>query len=157
MPSAVKVEHINPFVRATMETFNSMVKIEAKPGKPVLKKDTKLHADVSGIIGLSGGAKGSVALSFPRITALKSVSAFGGMKVLALDDLVVDAIGELANIIAGAAKKDLSQYRINISLPTVVLGEGHELGGPKDILPMVVPFETGLGGFNLLVSFKSET
>lgn len=157
MPSAVKVEHINPFVRAAMETFSSMIRTEARPGKPALKQDTKLRADVSGIIGLSGGAKGSVALSFPRITALKAVSAFGGVKVLALDETVVDAIGEIANIIAGSAKKDLSQYRINISLPTVVMGDGHELGGPKDIIPMVVPFETGLGGFNLLVSFKSET
>jgi chemotaxis protein CheX len=157
MASVVKVEHINPFVKATMETFQSMVKTEAKPGKPMLKKDAKLHADVSGIIGLSGGAKGSVALSFPRITALKVVSEFGGMKVVTMDDTVVDAIGELANIIAGAAKRDLTQYKINISLPTVVMGDGHELGGPKDIVPMVVPFECGLGSFNLIVSFKSET
>jgi chemotaxis protein CheX len=156
MASTVRVEHINPFVVATMETFRTMMKTEIRPGKVTLKKDSKLLSDVSGIIGLSGGAKGSVILSFPRIAALKVVSEFVGMKVLALDDMVTDAIGELANIVAGAAKRDLAQYKINISLPTVVIGAGHEVGGPKDIIPMLVPFETPFGEFSLIVSFKSE-
>src|SRR5690606_21185875 len=121
MASMVKVEHVNPFINATIETFKSMVNCEAKPGKVFLLKTGKVHFDVSGIIGLSGGARGTVALSFPRITALKVVTSFGGMKVLALDDIVTDAIGELANIVAGAAKKHLSQYKISISLPTVVV------------------------------------
>ena len=155
MAVPVKVEHINPFLRATMETFQTMVKTTIQPGKISLKKEAGLHADVSGIIGLSGGAKGTVALSFPRITALKVVSEFGGMKVLALDDTVVDAIGELANIVAGAAKKELAAFKIDISLPTVVMGDNHELGGPKDIIPMLVPFESKLGSFTLIVSFKS--
>jgi chemotaxis protein CheX len=157
MSSPVRVEHINPFVVATMETFASMLSTDIKPEKVTLKKDSKLLADVSGIIGLSGGAKGSVILSFPRITALKVVSAFAGMKVVALDDVVTDAIGELANIVAGAAKRDLAQYKISISLPTVVMGSGHEVGGPKDIIPMLVPFITPFGEFSLIVSFKSES
>lgn len=157
MAGGIKAEHINPFLRSTKETFLSMVKVDARAGKIALKLDDKFYADVSGIIGLSGGAKGSVALSFPRITALKVVTAFGGVKVMSLDETVVDAIGELANIIAGAAKRDLARYRINISLPTVVVGTHHELGGPSDIRPMVVPFESPLGPFNLIVSFRSES
>jgi len=157
MASMVKVEHVNPFINATIETFKSMVNCEAKPGKVFLLKTGKVHFDVSGIIGLSGGARGTVALSFPRITALKVVTSFGGMKVLALDDIVTDAIGELANIVAGAAKKHLSQYKISISLPTVVVGENHEVAGSKDVIPMAVPFECGFGAFLLIVSFKSES
>jgi chemotaxis protein CheX len=157
MIAAVKVEHVNPFVVATMETFKSMVKSEAKPGKPTLVKDNKTQFDISGIIGLSGGAQGTVSLSFPKIACLKIVSAFGAMKAVALDEDVVDAVGELANIIAGAAKKDLAQYNINISLPTVVMGDNHQLAAPRNVIPMAVPFECALGNFNLVVSFKSET
>lgn len=156
MAAPVKVEHINPFVSATVETFKSMLRAPVTPGKLMLIKGNKLQSDISGIIGLSGGAKGSIILSFPRITALKAVTEFIGEKVLAIDETVKDAIGELANIVAGAAKKDLTQYKISISLPTVIIGDGHEVQGGKDVIPMAVPFESQFGPFYLIVSFKSE-
>ncbi|MDB5103443.1 MAG: CheC domain protein [Fibrobacteres bacterium] len=155
MGASVRVEHINPFIEATVRTFQTMVYSDAHAGKVVLMPGAGLRADVSGIIGLSGMAKGSVSLSFSRITALKVVSAFVGARVLALDDTVTDAIGELASIVAGAAKSELSQYRIQISLPSIILG-GHELAGPGDVVPMVVPFQCPQGTFNLVVRFKSE-
>lgn len=152
----LRVEHINPFINATMETFSTMVKSEIKPGKiGLVAKEAGPPPDVSGIIGLSGGARGTVILNFPRITALKVVSSFVGSRVLALDDTVTDGIGELANIIAGAAKRNLAQFNIQISLPSVVLGKDYELAGPKDIVPMAVPFQSGLGFFTLVVRFKS--
>jgi chemotaxis protein CheX len=156
MISPLRVEHLNPFLRATIDTMKSMVKVDAVPGKVTLMRREEERFDVSGIIGLSGGARGTVSLCFPRITALKVVSAFAGMRILALDDDAVDAVGELANIIAGAAKSHLSQYHIQMSLPSVVLGENHELTGPKDIIPMAVPFATPHGAFKLIVRFKSE-
>jgi chemotaxis protein CheX len=156
MVRSVKVEHINPFINATVRTFQTMVYSDAKPGKVGLAQDAAIRFDVSGVIGLTGMAKGSVALSFPRITALKVASAFVGMRVLALDDVATDAIGELANIIAGAAKSELSQYSIQISLPSIILGDSHEITGPRDIVPMVVPFQCPQGGFNLVVRFKSQ-
>lgn len=156
MATAVKVEHINPFLKASIETFRSMVRCEIKPGKIRLKSAAKAYFDISGIIGLSGGAKGSVILSFNRLTALKVVSAFGGIKVVTLDDMVVDAIGELTNIVAGSAKKDLMQYKISISLPSVVLGTDHTLNAHSDIVPLMVPFESPFGNFALIVCFASD-
>jgi chemotaxis protein CheX len=156
MPSPVKVEHINPFVSATIETFKSMVHTVITPGKIMLVSMSHLKYDISGIIGLSGGAKGTVSLSFPRVTALKTVSEFIGEKQLALDETVKDAVGELANIVAGAAKKDLTQYKISISLPSVIIGENHQVQGGKEVIPLLVPFESVLGGFHLVVGFASE-
>jgi chemotaxis protein CheX len=156
MATPVKVEHLNPFISATMETFASMVKTPITPGKLFLMQSGKLRCDISGIIGLSGGAKGAVILSFPKLTALKTVSGLLGEKVVMMDDGVKDAVGELANIVAGAAKKDLSRYNISISLPSVIFGDNHEVMGFKDTIPLVVPFESTLGVFHLIVSFKSE-
>jgi chemotaxis protein CheX len=157
MAPSVKVEHINPFVSATVETFASMMKTKVVPGKIFLVKGSNLHHDISGIIGLSGGAKGTITLSFPRLTAVKTVSAFIGEKIVTMDDTVKDAIGELANIVAGAAKKDLTQFKISISLPTVIIGENHEVQGGKEVTPMAVPFESPFGAFCLIVGFQSET
>jgi chemotaxis protein CheX len=153
---SLKVEHLNPFIAATVSTFAAMVHSEAKAGKVSLESGRGTRRDISGVIGLSGQARGSVALGFPRITALKVASAFVNMRLLALDDTVTDAIGELANIVAGSAKRDLGGFDIRISLPTVVLGDAHSLAGPRDIVPMSVPFLCPLGPFELAVRFRSE-
>jgi chemotaxis protein CheX len=151
---SIKAEHINPFIKATMDTFASMVRVKVTPGKVKLKAGDPLSYDISGIIGLSGGAKGSVAISFPRETANAMVRAFSGAGEVE-ESGVIDAVGELANIIAGAAKKDLSQHNISISLPTVVTGKDHGINGPVDTVNMVVPFESEHGRFDLAISFKS--
>ncbi len=153
--SPPKVEHINPFLQATCNSFETMIGMKAKPGKPSLKQGMGVSYDVSGVIGLSGEAKGSVVISFPKETALKVVSAFIGETVPDLNEDITDAVGELANIIAGSAKKNLVDFKINISLPTVVMGSEHSIFEPKDVLSMIIPFECDAGHFDVAVNLKS--
>jgi chemotaxis protein CheX len=154
-PTTVKVEHVNPFVTSTMETFTKMIGMEAKPGKLQLKNGSGSDYDITGIIGLSGGAKGMVAMSFPKASAIAITNKFVGMDAKDLNKDVVDAIGELANIVAGYAKRGLTEFNISISLPSVILGTGHQVMEPKDVFSFIVPFETPVGGFHLAVSLKS--
>jgi chemotaxis protein CheX len=153
---AVKVEHVNPFVTSTMETFAKMVGTEAKPGKVALKKTATLNYDVSGIIGLSGGAKGVVSLCFPKASALSITNKFMGANHTDFNPETNDAIGELANIVAGNAKKGLTEFNIQISLPSVIIGENHQIMEPKDVLSLIVPFTTEFGDFHMCVSLKSN-
>ena len=153
--SRIKVEHINPFVTSTIETFQKMVGIEAKPGKLIVKKGTANDYDISGIIGISGGAKGMVSLSFPKETAIKVTNKFVGTTNSDMNADTIDAIGELANIVAGYAKKGLVEFNITISLPSVITGSNHQIVEPKDVFSFIVPFETQLGNFHLAVSLKS--
>lgn len=153
-PVIIKTEHLNPFIKSTIETFSTMVGMKAVAGRIRVKDRLTLSYDVSGIVGLSGGAKGTVALSFPRASALAVVRAFIGEKSVGTAKLV-DAVGELTNIVTGAAKKDLAAFKLKISLPTVVTGEGHSISGPVDSASMLVPFEFPGGKFDLAVCFKS--
>jgi chemotaxis protein CheX len=156
MAMAIKVEHINPFVTSTMETFTKMVGVEAKPGKLMLKKDAKVNYDISGIVGLSGKAKGSVSMSFPKETALAVCNKFMSADYKDLNPDILDAVGELVNIVAGNAKKELTEFNITISLPSVIVGPNHEIVEPKGAFSFVVPLLTSLGSFHLAVSLKSE-
>ena len=138
---------INPFLKATISTFQTMVNTVPTPQAPYVKAEPSLTHDVSGIIGLSGGAKGAVIISFPTKTALQTVSAFIGLYVTTIDADVTDAVGELANIIAGAAKADLQGLNVTISLPSVVVGTNHKVTTPKDIPSIVIPFNCSHGDF----------
>lgn len=76
------------------------------------------------------------------------------MNILIID-LVVDAVGELVNIVAGNVREGLLEYRIFMSPPRVINGDIGLLIPGK--IPMVtVPFETDPGGFHLTVALKEE-
>ncbi len=149
------VAYINPFILSTIETFRKMLNNEIKPGKVAIKNDATHTYDVSGVIGLSGEAQGSICLSFPKIIALRVVSTFVGMEIKIVGAEVADAIGELANIIAGNAKQHLTQYNLSISLPKVIIGTGHKIASQRGVPTIVVPFSSSLGEFAMEVSLKT--
>ncbi len=150
--TAIKVEYINPFLKATKETFASMVGLDIIPGKPFLRNGNEGNNVISGVIGLSGKMKGAVVINFPETTAIKAVSTFIGAEIDSLDEDVTDAVGELANIIAGYAKKDLEQYNLALSLPTVIKGENYRFVNAKGSAAVVIPFKSDAGDFDLAVS-----
>jgi len=150
----IRAEHINPFIVSNMETFTKMVGLEAKPGKLMLKSSSKLDYDISGLIGLSGKVLGTIAMSFPETTAIAVCNKFMSADYTDLHDDILDAVGELVNIVAGNAKKGLTEFDIEISLPSVVLGHNHRIIDPKGAISFVVPFTTTLGGFHMSVSLK---
>jgi chemotaxis protein CheX len=152
----MKVEYVNPFLASTVNTFQTMMQVKVTPGDLVLKKQPFPTYDVSGIIGISGGAAGTISISFPRLTALKVVSKFIGQEIKIVGDEVTDAVGELANIITGSAKRDLSGLNISISLPSVIIGRSHKLSGPSDAQNLVVPFKSELGDFAVEISLKTN-
>ncbi len=161
MAAKLSVEWINPFIEATEEILNTVAMIEPKRGKLALKKDSTVEYDVSGIIGITGEAVGSIALSFPKKTALKVVSNFTGEEVIGIDADTADAIGELTNMIAGRAKKIFSDkgIKLKISVPNVVIGKNHTITSPKGTPTIVIPFTSEAGDFAIQVSLvpnKSE-
>lgn len=149
------VSYINPFIISTIETFQKMLNCEVKPGKVVLKNNDKHSYDVSGIIGLSGEAQGSICLSFPKLIALKVVSKLTGIEIKIVGPDLSDAIGELANIIAGNAKQHLTQFNLSISLPKVIMGADHKIASQRGVPTIVVPFICPLGDFIMEVSLKT--
>ncbi len=150
------VSFINPFMRATLDTFKTMLNTDAKPGVPQLKKEKMPTYDVSGIIGLSGDAKGSITISFPKIMALKVVSVMIGVKLKVIGPELTDGIGEIANIIAGNAKQHLNGLNLSISLPNVVVGKEHTLVTQKDVPTLVIPYTTEMGNFSIEVTLKTK-
>lgn len=150
------VSFINPFISATVTTFKTMVNIDIKTGNPVLRNDAKHTFDISGVIGLSGEAQGVISLSFPKILALKIVSILLGTQVKIVGDEVTDGIGEIVNIVAGHAKQYLTQYKLSISLPNVVIGNNHLIAVPSGIPTIIVPLTSNLGEFAMEVALKTK-
>ena len=140
------------FCESIMQVFETMVFMPIKCGEPTLKEDGTPTAGVSGTIGLTGeNLCGSLSLAFP--TELTK-QVFRSMMMMGADDEVdmkelKDAVGELANMIAGGAKVKLQDDGIDfiIGLPTVVVGESHHLEAPGNATAYVVPVQPDKGIF----------
>ena len=139
------VKYINPFIQAIKKVFETMVHTQVKVGKPALKNDGTASADVSGIIGFSGDAAGCVVLSFPKEVAVKAVTKFAGMPIEANHPDFADAVGELANMVAGSAKAEFEGMKISISLPSVVMGQDHTVSSSRVYPRIVIPCQCDLG------------
>ena len=142
------VRFINPFVASIQNVFETMVNTKVKVGRPQVKRAGLVSAEVSGIIGLSGDAQGCVVLSFSTGVACKAASAFAGKELTVTHPDFADAIGELANMVAGNAKKDFPGCQVRISLPSVVIGPGHAVSQSKNSPFLVIPCETEFGPFD---------
>jgi len=152
----MNVAYINPFISATMNFFKTMLRVDAAPGKPGIKHEPYPPHDISAVIGLSGEAQGSVALSFPKIVALKIVSAMLGSEIKIVGPELTDGIGEVVNIIAGNAKGDLTAFKLSISLPNIIIGKDHVVVSPTGAPTIVVPFTSVFGNFSMEVSLKTN-
>src|SRR5512143_3778414 len=119
------VRFVNSFLEGTINVLKTMAFIEPRPGKPYLKHDTMAVGDISGIIGLTGAARGSLALSFSGGCILRVVSNMLGEEITDLNADIQDAVGEITNMISGAARKNLEAkgFTITAAIPTVVFGK----------------------------------
>ncbi|MCG8651461.1 MAG: chemotaxis protein CheX [Pirellulales bacterium] len=148
-------EVISAFQNSTTEVFKTMLGLEIT-GLPVHPCDHMfVRHEVSGIIGLSGGMAGDVIVSFDKQVALLATGALLGTKPTELDNDVVDAVGELTNMIAGSAKGTLEKFNMQLALPTVILGKGHRIGFKSGVDPISMPYESEWGQFNIEVGLMT--
>ncbi len=150
--AAVKAEYINPFLDALVNAFDMMLGCAVRRGPLALSSKNLATHDYSGVIGLSGQAVGTVVVSLSTAVARKATAV---MLMTPEDEVtreeIVDAVGELANMVAGAAKAKLEEYDLSVSLPSVITGEGHEICFPSNVTPICVPYQSDWGPLTLEV------
>ncbi len=145
----MEVQYINPFLEGTLDVLKTMAFMDARPGKPYLKKDNSAKGDITGIIGIAGSVQGSFALSFTEKCILHIVSNMLGEEITKVDSDIADAVGELTNMVSGAARKRLEAMGISLTaaIPTVVTGKGHTINHVLGGASIIIPFETDDGPF----------
>ena len=150
----MQAEQINPFLSAVSNTFTTMLQCEARRGEMTLADPTKPKYPISGVIGLSGKAAGTVVINLSKEVAVKGASAMLMMEMTEMNEDVIDAVGEIANMVAGQAKAELEEYDLSVSLPNVITGEGHVIRFPSDAQPISVAFDTDFGPLQLVVGLE---
>ncbi|MHB1793567.1 MAG: chemotaxis protein CheX [Acidobacteriaceae bacterium] len=132
--------------RATEQVFATMLNLEIEAGPPVFDHDFPGHFDgVMSFVGMAGAWLGTGSLFCSAACARRIASSFLMVEFPSVDAEVLDAMGELANIIIGNVKKTVEQSvgPMALSTPTSIVGReltAHSLGRYKWT---VVSFQCG--------------
>jgi chemotaxis protein CheX len=153
--------YVEPFVEVTVNTFKEFVGVDISPRHPhFLDPEKEFEWDISAVIGLSGIVKGAVIVSMKTELAIKLTDLLAGEGHTEIDGDVVDAIGEINNIIAGNIKPKVPNGdKIVISIPTIIKGKEHSIAWPsKQTRILCIPhkaFENDI--FHLMVAIELES
>jgi len=147
----MRVEFINPFLQSAKNVVETMCQLSVAPLKPSLKMDKKTYGEVTGIIGMhSDKVSGCMVLSFEKKCILQIVAnMLMEDPKRDVDDEIVDAVGELTNMICGGAKAQLSKLdtTFDMAQPTMVVGKDIDLEYYSEAPTIIIPFSTDSGNF----------
>jgi len=155
----MKAELVNPFIESVQEIFKTMLGSEAKRGKVEITDSHDSPGELVALIGISGRATGTCALSLPASTALKIIGQLMSTEYTEMNDDVTDGIAEVVNMVGGGAKAKMNvdgAKPMDLSLPTVVSGDNYNVKYPTKTIWLEVPFESSHGPFVIRITFEDE-
>ena len=150
-------EQSQHFVAAVESLFATMLDMPVTCSDPRIKGTDEAWLDITGTIGIAGAVSGTMALSFDRPTAEAVVAAFVGMAMDFDEEDFGDAIGELANIVAGNAKATLNSCgTLSITCPSVTRGPCVTRVVREGVQAVMIDCDCPLGIFRLELSLASD-
>lgn len=101
------------------------------------------------VVSIMGGVDWSIYLGLPRDTAMQLAMAFCGFEIPFDSEDMGDAIGEVANILAGNVKQILDKRGVDveISLPSVMRVDGLHVLKQRDSATSKTCYHSSVGKF----------
>jgi chemotaxis protein CheX len=126
---------------AAREIFNVMLDMRIDR----VAIEPPLVADLTVMVGINGAMRGVIGLHTNAATACRLASMLLGAQTDEFDERVLDAVGEIANMIAGSFKSKAPGLgeKCALSVPTVIAGSDYHLhlASNGDHVEMTVSFE----------------
>jgi len=145
-------------VAATCEIFETMLMTEITPGQPLRSRDEVFVDGISGLVGMAGCYRGMLAIHCSSRVAKDITGNFLGIDIEEVDDDVKDAIGEMANMLAGSIKTSLSRKgkEIKLSIPSAVGGPEYTLEFQNSVDQVLMPFSMAGGTFMVELQLQEQ-
>lgn len=143
-PLEKEMVYLTPFIENTINVLKTTAGLESSFREVYFSNTFKIFGDISGIIGLSGASEGTVAVTLFWDLARRIIANMMSVEEDRINaEYIHDGVGELINVISGSTKKRFkgTPFHFDLSLPTVVVGSGHQLGHPENSSIAVLIFD----------------
>lgn len=157
--SSTEDQLLQQLIHDVKEIFTTMVGLEDLLNLPVpIDPVTNFSDCISSLVGFAGKYNGLVSLHLPTNVALHATSCMLGMDVTEINEDVNDAMGEIANMIAGSFKQHLSTSGVDVHLstPSIVHGKDYFITLGNNPEQITVRFATDDDWFMVAVAFDTN-
>lgn len=143
---------------STEEIFNTMIFMSINPDEPLSDGKQVLDCHISAMIGLTGDFSAMLGIHCPEPVGLAIAGAMLGMDLEEIDADVKDALGEIANMIAGGLKERFSSEGVSLELaiPTAIAGKSYTISSPTRSNRTVIPFSVEQGQFFVEIKYNLD-
>ncbi len=158
-PIKEEMAYLDAFVKNTIHVLKTTASVEAVFHEVYFTSDFRIFGDISGIIGLSGEAEGILGITFYWPLAQMIIAGMMDVEEDHINaELIHDGVAEIINMIGGSTKKEFvgKPYHFEISLPSVVIGSGHQIGHAENTPIAVLIFEVNCQYLALQVCLNSK-
>ena len=139
---------VNPFIEGTLHILSTTAFVKVKPDEPQIKKNERASGDITGVLKIDGDVSGTAAISFSEASILGIVSVMFGEDMVEINGEIVDAVGELSNMIAGHVTTKLTESgkQVKVKLAHVITGAEKAIPHDLNVGPVLsLPFRTTQG------------
>ncbi len=153
----MKLKYLVPFTECTVNVLKTMTQTEVTHSPAIKQSGNLTTGAVTSIISLVGdNCRGSLILTFDKPAALGIVSRLLMENFTEINKDIVDAIGEVTNIISGNSKPLLAElgFKVGLAIPITIVGSGVEVREMCDSR-YVIPFKTKEGSFQVECGLES--
>ncbi len=130
-------------LKGARDVFSTMLMVELECEDFIMNTRGMIQSNLTSMIGLGGGIRGVLAIHCPAHIAKAITGMFLGIDVLELDDDVKDAIGEIANMVAGNLKISYAAIgeKIELAIPTSIVGDSFNVCGAAGAQRILLPLK----------------
>jgi chemotaxis protein CheX len=143
----MRLEHVNPVVKAALEVLRAELRMDVKRGKVSVVNGNVSGHDLTILIAVTGALEGVMAYALDTSVACGMASAMMGENFTELDEIVQSGVAEVGNVISGRAMMSLADQELETQIAPPVLLLGHDtristLSIPRLLVPIDLPFGT---------------
>ena len=126
---ATEDEVVKQLEKDVLDIFSTMVGAEVSDISTRVATTTSFTDSVTAMVGLAGVFNGMINLHVSKKLAIHFASQMLGMTIESIDDDVIDALGEIANMLGGSFKHHfvLNGHEVRLSIPSVITGEQYDI------------------------------
>jgi chemotaxis protein CheX len=151
----MKMELIQPFINAADAVLSQGLNSPIVIGNLSMEEEAYRRKGVAGVVQLTGDIEGRVIFDLAPKTAAQVASYFAGTELPESDDLVREAVCELANQIIGNAVATLNDqgFHFRVHPPELHTSE-HGPKSTEDIEALVLCFDTASGQIFMNIALR---
>lgn len=149
------MEFAKKITETTEEIFSTMIFMDIAVEDPLSSGKQVIGCHVSAMIGLTGDFSAMLGIHCPENVGLAVAGAMLGMDIEEIDADVKDALGEIANMLAGGIKERFTSENkaLELAIPTAISGKSYTISAPSGSDRVIVPFKVEAGHFYIEIKY----